>query len=323
MSSCAAAVVDVMRHPTCSSTGKRPPGRTSGERSEKGRGSASPLWCGEAVPVDRAPSEPWRRTGLQTTELEPQDAAVPRRSGWPLLRRSGPPSTRLFAGVHQPPHERAGGEDDGAGSNHAADAPLAPRPRRETDRPARRVRRSRRCARSPHRWRQPVPDPAASTTPTTRPSFDQQVVDASRDHLDGAAGRDQTLDLRRVGVLVGLGPRTAHGGALRRVQHLEHDAGGVDGSAHDAAEGVDLAHDLPLREAADRGVTAHLADAGGIHGDQRDAAHPPPREHRRGGPRRFRSGMTAADHDDLVLLVHRHSITPRRNSRHGPSSSRQ
>ena len=61
--------------------------------------------------------------------------------------------------------------------------------------------------------------------------------------------------------------RCAFGG----VEHLEHDAGGVDDEAHHPAQGVDLAHDLAFAEAADGRVAGHLADAGRVHGDQRDA----------------------------------------------------
>ena len=59
-----------------------------------------------------------------------------------------------------------------------------------------------------------------------------------------------------------------HGRALGAVEHAELDAGGVDDLAHLAAEGVDLADDLPLGDAADGRVAAHLGDGVGIHREQ-------------------------------------------------------
>ena len=59
---------------------------------------------------------------------------------------------------------------------------------------------------------------------------------------------------------VGLGARRPDGGALAAVEHAELDAGLVGDEAHEAAEGVDLADDLALADAADGGVAGHAAD---------------------------------------------------------------
>ena len=72
---------------------------------------------------------------------------------------------------------------------------------------------------------------------------------------------------------------------------------GVDDLAHFAAEGVDLADDLPLGDAADGRIAAHLGDGVGVHGQQ-DGVQPEPG----GGQGRFDAGMAGADDDDVELI---------------------
>ena len=68
----------------------------------------------------------------------------------------------------------------------------------------------------------------------------------------------------------------------------------VDRAAHDPVERVDLAHQMPLAEPADRRVAGHLADR--RRGDA-SAAASRAKPRRRG--RRLAAGMAAADHDDV------------------------
>ena len=49
-----------------------------------------------------------------------------------------------------------------------------------------------------------------------------------------------------VELLVALGARTPDGGAARGVEQAELDADGVGDLAHDAAEGIDFAHQMAL-----------------------------------------------------------------------------
>ena len=72
---------------------------------------------------------------------------------------------------------------------------------------------------------------------------------------------------------------------------------GVDDLAHRAAEGVDLADDLPLGDAADGRVAAHLADGVGVHGQQ-DGAQPEPG----GGQGGLDAGVAGADDDDVIIV---------------------
>ena len=69
--------------------------------------------------------------------------------------------------------------------------------------------------------------------------------------------------------------RGDHTAGPRAVQQPELDAAGVGNLAHDAAERVDLAHQVALGHAADGGVAAHLRDQVEIQREQgRAQAHP-------------------------------------------------
>ncbi len=71
---------------------------------------------------------------------------------------------------------------------------------------------------------------------------------------------------------------------------------GVDDLAHFAAERVDLADDLPLGNAADGRVAAHLRNGVGIHGQERSAQPEPSRRQGRLDP-----GMAGADDDHVEV----------------------
>ena len=106
--------------------------------------------------------------------------------------------------------------------------------------------------------------------------------------LDGELGEGL------IRLLVGLGSRAMHGGAFAPVEQAELDGGRVGDHAHRAAEGVDLADDLPFRHAADGRVAAHLADGVDVDREQRRAeAHPARRQGR------FQPGMPGANDDDI------------------------
>ena len=88
-----------------------------------------------------------------------------------------------------------------------------------------------------------------------------------------------------------------HRRAFAAIEHAKLDAGGVDRPAHRAAERVDLADDLPLADAADRRVAAHLADGVAIGREQRGLGPQPRSRQRRLGP-----GMPGADHDHVEFV---------------------
>src|SRR5260370_11404714 len=99
-----------------------------------------------------------------------------------------------------------------------------------------------------------------------------------------------------VELLVCLGARRVHRRALRLVEHAELDSAGVDALAHLAAEGIDLADNLSLGDAADGRVAAHLRDGVGAHRQERGA-----QPHPGGGQRRLDAGMPGADDDHVEI----------------------
>ncbi len=127
--------------------------------------------------------------------------------------------------------------------------------------------------------------------------FDDEVLDRGLDHLQVGRGADGGLHGGLVELAVGLGARALHGRALGAVEQAELDAGGVGHPAHQAVEGVDLAHQVALAEAADGRVARHLADGGEAVRDERRA-----RPHARSRRRSLAAGMAAADHDDVERL---------------------
>ena len=189
----------------------------------------------------------------------------------PVGSVSGPAAGRLcLAGVHERLQERAGRQDDRPGRDRS---PRLARARRQCPRLARRASR-----------------PAASSTISCRSDEVRLLL-------------DEALDLELVGLLVGLGPGAVHGRALAAVEQAELDAGGVGDQAHRPAQGVDLADDLPLGDAADGRVAAHLADrvqAGREQGRLGAQSG--------GGQGRLGAGMAGADDDDIeIVLGKRHA----------------
>ena len=84
-------------------------------------------------------------------------------------------------------------------------------------------------------------------------------------------------------------------GPLAPVEHAELDARPVGDSAHEAAEGVDLAHDLALPDAADGRVARHRAERVEAHRDEERAG-----AEAGGGVGGLGPGVPAADHDHVV-----------------------
>ena len=103
--------------------------------------------------------------------------------------------------------------------------------------------------------------------------------------------------LEAVGLLVALGARRPHGWAAGSVEQAELDADCVRDLAHDAAQGVHFADQVSLGNATDGGIAGHLGDEidvesveGGLQA-QAGCGH--------GG---FATGVSGADHDDIVLF---------------------
>ena len=129
-----------------------------------------------------------------------------------------------------------------------------------------------------------------------RGGFDDEVLDGLLAERQAGLLLADAADFLVVGRLVGLGPGAVHGGPFSPVEHPELDAGPVDGPAHRPAQGVDLADDLPLGDAADRRVAAHPGDRIQPAGQKRG---PSPQPRRR--QRRLDAGMSAADDQDVEV----------------------
>ena len=96
---------------------------------------------------------------------------------------------------------------------------------------------------------------------------------------------------------VGLGAQGVHRRAFASVEHAVLDAGHVRRARHLAAQRVDLAHQMPLGRAADRGVAGHVADCVQIDREAR-RVHPEPGR----GQRSLDARVPRADDDNVKRL---------------------
>src|SRR5579859_1754371 len=99
--------------------------------------------------------------------------------------------------------------------------------------------------------------------------------------------------------LIALRARRPDGGAAAGIEQAELDADGVDDFAHYAAERVDFAHQVSFGDAADSWVAGHLRDEVEVHGD-----HGGFEAHARTGAGGLATGVSGADDDDVVNLLH-------------------
>ena len=222
------------------------------------------------VEVDGPPVQARRRAGLESRQRE----AEPLQS---LAEARGGPFAGASAGqlrgavVKDPLHERAGAEHDRPG---AVDG---------------------------------VPGAHAGDPHLGAGPFDDQVVGGLLAQGQPRLVLDDPLHLLLISHAVGLGAGAVHGGPLAAVEHAELDAGRVDRPGHGPAQGVDLAHDLPLGHAPDGRVAAHLGDGIEIAGQQRGRC-----PHARRRQRRLAPGMPGADHHDVeVVRRHTRNVEPR------------
>ena len=136
--------------------------------------------------------------------------------------------------------------------------------------------------------------PLAVTTPAAAPSFTSRSSTGSAMTSRLACSRSAACICQAIELAVGLGARPLHGRTLGAVQHAELDAGLVDDAAHQPVERIDLAHEMPLAEAADGRVARHLADGLELVRDQRRA-----RAHTRRRRRCLAARVPASHNDDV------------------------
>ena len=136
-----------------------------------------------------------------------------------------------------------------------------------------------------------------SATPDDPPVLDDDRLDHLLPERQVLLPLDGQLGQELIGLLVALGAGAVHRRPLAAVEQAELDGRGVGEHAHRAAQGVDLADDLPLGHAADRRVAAHLADGVAVDRQQRG-----PQPHPRRGQRGLEPGVAGADDDDVEIV---------------------
>ena len=93
--------------------------------------------------------------------------------------------------------------------------------------------------------------------------------------------------------------------SLGAIEQAELDAGLVRDPAHQAIEGIDLAHQMTLAKAADCRIAGHLADGVEAVRDKGRA-----RTHARSSRRGLAARMPAANNNDIKVVLHGLGITP-------------
>ena len=81
--------------------------------------------------------------------------------------------------------------------------------------------------------------------------IEDQILDAVGLDIQSGLFIEQRLDGLSVELAVGLGAGALNRRTLGPVEDAELNAGTVRGAGHDAVQGIDLAHQLPLGQAAD------------------------------------------------------------------------
>ena len=138
------------------------------------------------------------------------------------------------------------------------------------------------------------------TTPRDPPALQDQVVHPLLEQVQARLLLQGAAHERLVELAVGLGAGGAYRRPLAGVEDAPLDTGGVRGPGHEAAQGVDLPHQVALADAADGRVAGHLAQGLDVLGQEQGAGPAACR-----GQGRLAPGVTAAHHDHLIGFVRR------------------
>ena len=133
--------------------------------------------------------------------------------------------------------------------------------------------------------------------------FEDEVDDFSLADVEAGLGFEHLAHLHTIELLVALGAGAPDSRTARGIQEAELDADGIGYFAHDAAEGIDLAHEVALGHASNGRIAAHLRNQVEVHGN--DGGF---QAHARGSHGRFAASVPSAHHDDIVLFGERHPI---------------
>ena len=204
--------------------------------------------------IDGAAIEPRGRSGLQTTHAQTETIEAIAQPNGRSLADAARRDAGL-AHMDQALQERARGDDDGA----AAKFPPACGDH------------ARRCA-----------------------ILDDEVLHWLPDHFKIRLREDRLLHMSAIELSVRLRPRTLDSRSLGAVEHAELDARLVDHAPHQTVERIDLAHEMPFAQTADRRIAGHLADSLELMRNERRA-----RAHAGGRSGRLAPGVPASHNNDV------------------------
>ena len=136
-------------------------------------------------------------------------------------------------------------------------------------------------------------DPSASVL-----LFGQQIIDRLLPEIEILLLLDLPFHELLIRFFVGLRPRAMHGRAFATIEQAKLDARRVDRLAHDAAERIHLANDLPLGNTPDGRIATHLSHGVEIGGQQTAAG-----TESRCRQRRFGPGVPRTDDQHIVLVM--------------------
>ena len=97
---------------------------------------------------------------------------------------------------------------------------------------------------------------------------------------------------------IGLRPRRAHRRSLAGIEYPKLDTGPVCGARHNAAQRIDLAHQVAFTDTANRRIATHLAERVEVVRQQQGSRTKPRRRQCGLG-----TGMAATYHDHIELSV--------------------
>ena len=130
-------------------------------------------------------------------------------------------------------------------------------------------------------------------------TLDDEIVDGIFEQFEIRLSANDFADSRTVKFSIGLRARGPHRRTFRSIQRAKLDTGPIDRFGHRAAECVDLFGQVTFANTADGRVTAHLTECGNLLRHQQCARTRPC-----GCQAGFRTGVAAANHDDIVVLRH-------------------
>ena len=125
-------------------------------------------------------------------------------------------------------------------------------------------------------------------------AFQHQVINRLLKEPQSGLVLQPMADRRPVKHPVGLRPCGAHGGPLAAIEDPELDASFIRGLGHRTTQGIDLLDQMPLADATDAGVAAHLTQGFDVVRQQQRGT-----THACRGQCSFSAGVAAADNDDI------------------------